>query len=139
MGSTKIILNLIFSFLKLILFFISKWAKGKMEERIRYQERMNTLKDLMDKISNDNSEATNEADYLSNLAWEEIQRFNQYNPILLDILNSGGGIDEMKNTKILGMNLRVARKENLILDIIKLNKSNDEKSKMIARELAKNE
>jgi hypothetical protein len=139
MSSTKLILNLILSFLKLIFFFISKWMKGKMEEKIRYQERMNNLKDLMDKISKDNSEVTNESDYLSNLVWEEIERFNEYSRQLLTILNSGGGIEQMKNTKILGMHLRVARKENLILDIIKLAKSNEEKSKMIARELARNE
>jgi hypothetical protein len=139
MSSTKLILNLISSFLKIVFIFILKRFKGEMEERVRYHQKLENLKLILDKISNNHLESTNESDYISNLNWEQLERFNTYSSITLDILNSGGGITELKKVKKLGMHPRVLRKEVSIIEIIYSDISNEEKSKLIAQELVKNE
>lgn len=139
MNSSKLIFDLILSFSKLIFVLLTKWLKAKMEEKIKYYQRMQNLKDLMDRMAKDNSEAINESDFLSNLKWEEIERYKEYKKQSLEVLNSSGGIEELKKVNKLGMHLRIQRKENSILDILSSDSTNEEKSKMIAMEISKNE
>lgn len=139
MGSSKLIFDLIISFSKLIFILLSKWLKAKMEEKILYYERMKNFKDLMDKMITDNSESTNEADFLSNLKWEEKERYTEYKKQIFNILNSGKGFLELKIPNKLGMHLRIIRKEKKIIEILNQNISIEEKSKLISMEICKNE
>jgi hypothetical protein len=131
--STKIILELIVTFSKIILLFLGKWLKAEMEERIRYHKKMTTLLDLLKEAAEDKIEIINEKDYLENLNWEEKTRYDMYKPKVLYVLSNGGSFKELTEIKSYGFDLRIKRKEKEVNEILGKNISNEDKAIQISK------
>jgi len=127
------ILELIVIVLKLVLYIINVWLGWKMEERQRFEERMKNLTDLLKKAVENKEESINEEDFLSNLEWEVQERYKNYKDACFQSLSSGKGIEELKKQEILGMNLRIAQKEESVVEILVKDIKIEEKSKRIAK------
>lgn len=134
----KLILELIVVFGKLILIFLSKAMKGKMEDQVRYHNKMKILLELLNDMANDKSEKINEEDFLSNLDWEKKQRYETYKNQINTIVNKGIPltITELLKITILGMNLRIAARENEIINILRKDLADSDKAILIAKDLS---
>lgn len=132
----KIILNLISTFFKLILIFVTKWLKGQMEERVRYHKKITLILDLIKKATDDKSEIINEKDFISNLDWEKKTRYEKYKSNIIDVLNKGGGFSDLLEVTDLGMNLRLKTKEKEVFEVLTDIITNEEKTVKIAQILS---
>lgn len=132
----KIILDLILTFSKLLLLFISKWMKGRMEEKVRYHKKMTLILKLLQEASEDKSEVVNEKDFLSNLDWEKKTRYEKYKVNILEILNKGGGFSDLLEVTDFGMNLRLKTKEIEVFNVLGDILTNEEKTIKIAQILS---
>ena len=129
------ILELITTILKIFLLFAGKYVGWKAEERARFEERMKNITNLLKEAAQDKAESVNEEDYLTNLDWEKKKRYDEYKRNALEILSRGGGFNDLKEVKFLGMNLRVVSKEKEVVEIITKDLKLDDKCKLIAKTL----
>lgn len=134
----KLILDLIVVFAKLLLIFLTKSMKGKMEDQVRYHNKMKILLELLNDMVNDKSEKINEEDFLSNLDWEKKQRYETYKSQINILVNKGIPltITELLKITVLGMNLRVATRELDLINIMRKDLSDSDKAILIAKDLS---
>jgi hypothetical protein len=134
----KLILDLIVVFAKLLLLFLTKIMKGKIEDKIRYHNKMQILLKLLNDMVNDRSEKINEEDFLSNLDWEKKQRYESYKNQINTLVNKEIPItiSELLKINILGMNLRVVAREKEIINILLKDLSDSDKAILIAQDLS---
>lgn len=129
------ILELIVVALKLVYTIVSSVIAWKLEERNRFEERMRTITQLLKEAVDNKDESLNEATYLSNLEWEKQVKYKVYKQKSLDVINSGGGINDLIAIQDMGMGLRVTSKKEGIIQVLLKNLEVEEKSKWIAKEL----
>lgn len=127
------ILELVVIILKLFLHIMSMWLKWKMEERKRFEDRMKILTGLLKEAVENKDESMNEEAYLSNLEWEEQERYKKYKEVCLKVLSIGEGFDSLKQNKVLGMHLRLEQKKDETITILIKDISVEEKSKLISK------
>jgi len=106
-----IILKILYSIVKAII----SW---KEEERRRFEERIRTLSGILKEAIVNKEESLNEEDYLSNLAWENQQRYLAYKKAAERIISSGGGINELTQEEIMGMGQRVIEKRDEVVAVL---------------------
>lgn len=128
--------KLVIELIKLAMFIFGTILKYRLEEAHRLNERMATLRQLLADERNGLGEVANEGDYLDNLDWEKKQRYVAYRNGVSEILTMGGGIVEMRQTKILGMHVRVGNHEEELIEVILKSIGIAEKSIIIAKILA---
>ena len=132
------ILELVIQILKLTFFIIQEWASWKIEEQDRFIKRMTNVSTLLKEAIQNRDESFNELAYLSNIAWDEKQRYTKYAETINTVLTNGGGIETLLTQNVMGMSLRVAAKKADVVSILIKDLPIDVRSKMIAQLLAKN-
>lgn len=125
--------NMIIEILKIIYLIMNTWIKWTAEERIRFQERMNAVTDLLKKAVENKSDIINEADYTSNLEWEKKQRYEGYKKEIIFLLSKGSGIQELKADMFMGLGARITVKEVQVIIILKDAYSVEEKAILISK------
>jgi len=132
-SKNKIIIELILVFSKIIFLFLTKWAKGEVQERIMYHRKMTTLLNLLKQAAEDKSEVINEKDFLSNLDWEKKQRYEVYKKSISEVLERDGGFSDLLEITSLGMNLRIKTKEKEVFEILMKDITIEEKTIRISQ------
>jgi len=130
------ILELIVVSLKLVYTIIGSVIKWKVEERNRFEKRMRTITQLLKEAVDNKEESLNEEDYLSNLEWEKKEKYKTYKNNSVEILRSGGGINELLKVTTMGMGLRVEQCKEEIISFLQKNLSLEDKAKWIAKTLS---
>jgi len=72
---------------------------------------------------------------MSNETWEVVQRVKMYRKKSLEVLSSGGGIEELTQVTAMGMHLKIEVAKEDILLILEQDVSLEEKSQLIAERL----
>lgn len=128
-------LSLISTLLQIAFYILKVYINWTSKERTIFDQRMKIVANLLKEAIENREEALNEEAYLSNLEWESKQRFNSYKEQILDVLRKGGGIKDLEAIELLGMGLRVVKKEDEIIQILTKDLDIEEKSKRIAKVL----
>lgn len=136
MGS--LILEIVLQGLKLLYIIIDSIMKYNAEEMARFKDRMQIISNALKAAIENKDESLNEEAYLSNLVWEQKQRYNTYKTKSLTILTAGGGIVELSAVPDMAMNIRVLKYKDAIIKILIKELPIDEKSKQIAAFLTAN-
>lgn len=129
------ILEIVLILLKIVYQVMMLYIKWSVEERRRFEERIKIVKDVLEETIKNREEVLDENDYLSNLEWEQKERYSFYKTASLNILNAGGGITELKAVETMGMHLRVQASSDKIVAILVLDILVDEKAALIAKTL----
>ena len=119
--------------LKIFLTFFQKWLAWKADERLKFEERMRNMANILKEASGDSSEAINEEDYLANLNWELKKRYDLYKKETFKILMEGGGIIELKSVISMGMGKRIEERSDKVIEILRNDKSLNVKARMISK------
>lgn len=128
-------LSLISTLLQIAFYILKVYINWTSKERTIFDQRMKMVSNLLKEAIENREEALNEEAYLSNLEWESKQRFTTYKEQILDVLRKGGGIKDLEAIELLGMGLRVEKKEAEIIQILTKDLDIEEKSKRIAKVL----
>ena len=134
----SLILEIVVQGLKLLYLIIDGILKYNAEEMARFQSRMQIVSDALKAAIDNKDESLNEEAYLSNLAWEQKQRYQTYKTQTLTILTAGGGIVELSAVVLMAMGLRVTKYKDKIIAILVKDLVIEEKSKEIAAFLTTN-
>lgn len=127
------ILEIIVLSLKLVYMLISGIMKYNAEEQARFDQRIKTLSAAMKAAIENKEESLNEDAYLSNLDWDQKQRYTQYKLKFLEILKVGGGLADLSVVPTMAMGARVILNKDGVLAILLKDISLDEKSKQFAK------
>ena len=73
---------------------------------------------------------------MSNADWVQVKLINTYRNKILEILNTGGTIDDLVSVKDLGMGLRVTKIKETITKILEGSGDTLDKAQLIAEELS---
>ena len=129
------ILEIIAVILKIVYSIFAASIAWKEEERQRFEDRIKNLTTILKEAIVNKEEVLNEQDYLSNLEWEKQERYKAYKQICVEVLSSGGGINELTQKDTLGMNLRISEKVKETIAILVQDLNVEDKSKLIAKML----
>jgi len=127
------ILELIVVVLKISFSIFQSIMAWKEEERQRFEDRIRNLSTILKEAIVNKDEVLNEQDYLSNLEWEQQERYKTYKQACVEVLSAGGGINELNLRNIMGMNLRIAEKIKETIAILVRDLTIEDKSKLIAK------
>lgn len=119
--------------LKLIYFIIKLYLRGDLKERKKLEERLKNLSDLLKKSREDNSEAKNEEDYLSNLNWENKKRYEFYKKLLLENLENKNSFESISKINSMGLMERISLCYEKAFSIFNSNLDDSSKASEIAK------
>ena len=97
---------------------MTRIIKFKQEEYEIFVRRLETIKEVLNKIVENKLDVINEDDWLANLEWEQRRRYETYKTISESLLYKGMGIEEFKSQAMMAMGGRVKQLEIQIINIL---------------------
>ena len=135
MAAFIIVCKILFELLKLASIIVGKCFKFNAEEFALFKERMEIATNLIRKAVSGEMDALSEQSYLSNLEWEQKQRYKIYKEQATKALSQGFGFVELTKVDVYGMGARTAERQEKIVKILAQPKSIEEKAQLIAQAL----
>ena len=129
------ILTIIIEILKFLNILLPNYYAKKEAEKQLFLERFKTITDSITKATVKMQDALNEDAYLSLRDKDFKDRFAVYKKAALDILTSGGGLNEICAQEIKGMGIRAAAIKPKLIIVLTDVCSLDDKAGYIAKAL----
>lgn len=131
------ILEFIIQVLKIVVIIMRFIKNTKDDEKAKFKERLDMVKKLLEEITEGKKEVFDEDAYLSNVSWEEGERYKTYRNLIIITLERGGGWNEIRHTTMMGLGDRAEAKKAEIIKILGSNLYPEAKSIKISMLIAK--